>query len=272
MNTQRAMTATAEQKADQHRAAGRRLARRLLLGRARPAARGRPARFRGDLRHQRRRHERGRAGRRLGARRRRRGAAEARTISGARWPQGPLQPGAAHAVGHALGQLVGREHAGLSLVRRHVAACFRPMSPIRSTSIRCAMWSRAEIDFDNVRACKAMKLFISATNVETGQLRVFETERDRRRRGDGVGLPAADFPGGRDRRHALLGRRLWRQSGDLPVLLGQRHRGRAAGPDQSGDSRGHAEDGQRDPEPHRRDHLQRRRCCANSAPSPSSRN
>ena len=34
---------------------------------------------------------------------------------------------------------------------------------------------RAEIDFDNVRACKALKLFLSATNVETGQLRVFET-------------------------------------------------------------------------------------------------
>lgn len=30
-----------------------------------------------------------------------------------------------------------------------------------------------EIDFRNVRACKAMTLFISATNVETGQLRVF---------------------------------------------------------------------------------------------------
>src|SRR5262245_41487061 len=33
---------------------------------------------------------------------------------------------------------------------------------------------RSEIDFDNVRACKSMKLFLSATNVETGQLRVFE--------------------------------------------------------------------------------------------------
>lgn len=30
-----------------------------------------------------------------------------------------------------------------------------------------------EIDFRNVRACKSMQLFISATNVETGQLRVF---------------------------------------------------------------------------------------------------
>ncbi|MGI6856466.1 patatin-like phospholipase family protein [Mesorhizobium sp. 1B3] len=33
----------------------------------------------------------------------------------------------------------------------------------------------AEIDFDRVRSCHDMKLFVSATNVETGQLRVFET-------------------------------------------------------------------------------------------------
>lgn len=31
------------------------------------------------------------------------------------------------------------------------------------------------IDFEKVRACQAMKLFISATNVETGKLKVFET-------------------------------------------------------------------------------------------------
>jgi len=31
-----------------------------------------------------------------------------------------------------------------------------------------------QIDFDNVRACEAIRLFISATNVETGQLRVFQ--------------------------------------------------------------------------------------------------
>lgn len=34
---------------------------------------------------------------------------------------------------------------------------------------------RTEIDFDLVRRCTGPKLFISATNVETGQLRVFET-------------------------------------------------------------------------------------------------
>ncbi len=33
----------------------------------------------------------------------------------------------------------------------------------------------AEIDFERVRACKSTQLFISATNVETGQPRIFET-------------------------------------------------------------------------------------------------
>jgi len=34
----------------------------------------------------------------------------------------------------------------------------------------------AEIDFGNVRSCAAIKLFISATNVETGQIRVFDSD------------------------------------------------------------------------------------------------
>lgn len=34
----------------------------------------------------------------------------------------------------------------------------------------------AEIDFDKVRSCRAMKLFVSATNVETGQIRVFNPD------------------------------------------------------------------------------------------------
>lgn len=33
-----------------------------------------------------------------------------------------------------------------------------------------------EIDFDNVRACPVMRVFVSATNVETGKLRVFRTD------------------------------------------------------------------------------------------------
>jgi NTE family protein len=34
----------------------------------------------------------------------------------------------------------------------------------------------AEIDFERVRACRSIRLFISATNVETGQLRVFHAD------------------------------------------------------------------------------------------------
>ncbi len=67
-----------------------------------------------------------------------------------------------------------------------------------------------EIDFRNVRACKSMELFISATNVETGQLRGVFRWRDRPRHGDGLGLPAAIVPRRRDQGRALLGWRLWR--------------------------------------------------------------
>ena len=57
---------------------------------------------------------------------------------------------------------------------------------------------------------------------------------DHRRRRDGVGLPAVSVSRGRDRRRALLGRRLHGQSGDLPVLRRDADRGRAGGADQSG--------------------------------------
>ena len=50
------------------------------------------------------------------------------------------------------------------------------MSPTRSTINPLRDVVEAEIDFDKVRACKAIKLFISATNVETGQLKVFNPE------------------------------------------------------------------------------------------------
>ena len=43
-------------------------------------------------------------------------------------------------------------------------------------------------------------------------LRDLSARQDHGRRGDGVGLPAAPVPRGRDRRRALLGRRLPRQS------------------------------------------------------------
>ena len=69
------------------RAAGRRRARRLHLGRARRHPRGRAARHRGDHRRQRRRHERGRAGRRLDRGRRRRRPRAAAPVLEARQPR-----------------------------------------------------------------------------------------------------------------------------------------------------------------------------------------
>ena len=73
------------------------------------------------------------------------------------------------------------------------------------------------VDFDAVKKSE-MPLFIAATNVHTGRLRVFPREKID---ADAV-MASAALPlcvqGGRDRRRALLGRRLHRQSADLSVL------------------------------------------------------
>ena len=50
------------------------------------------------------------------------------------------------------------------------------MTSTRSTSIRCSDLIERFVDFDAVRACKDVQLFISATNVQTGRLRIFPRE------------------------------------------------------------------------------------------------
>ena len=65
--------------------------------------------------------------------------------------------------------------------------------------------------------------------------------QDHGRRGDGVGLPAAPLSRRRDRRRALLGRRLSRQPGDLSVLSHHHDGRRAGGPDQSAGAEGDAD-------------------------------
>jgi NTE family protein len=57
-----------------------------------------------------------------------------------------------------------------------VSRMFSPYvaNPLNLNPLRDAVAS--EIDFKNVRACEGIKLFISATNVETGQLRVFNPD------------------------------------------------------------------------------------------------
>ena len=89
------------------------------------------------------------------------------------------------------------------------------------------------VDFDAVQKSE-MPLFIAATNVHTGRLRVFPRDKID---ADAVMASAAlplRVPRGRDRRRALLGRRLHRQPADLSVLPHHRDRGRAGGADQSG--------------------------------------
>jgi hypothetical protein len=138
--------------AHQHRASGRRLARRLHLGRARPPAGGRPAGGRGRLRHQRRRDECGRLRRWLGGRRRGRRPCQAGQLLAFGRPQGSLQPRPAHALGR-LGQLVGREFAGF-LWFDAMARTFSPYvaNPLRLQS--AARRRAPEIDFDRVRRCE----------------------------------------------------------------------------------------------------------------------
>ena len=125
-----------------------------------------------------------------------------------------------------------RRLAGASLARRDVAL-FSPydVNPLNINPLSDVI--ERFVDFDAVRNCEALQLFIPATNVHTGRLHVFSREKIT---ADAV-MASACLPTavsrGRDRRRALLGRRLSRQSGDLPVLPHDRHRGRAGGADQS---------------------------------------
>ncbi len=78
------------------------------------------------------------------------------------------------------------------------------------------------VDFSCVQSCNSIDLFISATNVETGKVKVFDSQRADLGHGDGLGLPAQRVSGGDDRRRALLGRRLHGQPGAVSVSYRQR--------------------------------------------------
>jgi len=47
------------------------------------------------------------------------------------------------------------------------------------------------VDFEAIRRDRGLELFISATNVQTGELRVFTRGRDHGRGGDGLGRASA---------------------------------------------------------------------------------
>ena len=90
-----------------------------------------------------------------------------------------------------------------------------------------------------------------------GQRPHLPQRRPHARRAAGLGVPAHDVPGGGDRRRAVLGRRLFRQSVDVAAGPGVLGLGHDPGADQPDRAAGHAAHGARDPEPAERDLLQR---------------
>ena len=194
------------------RAAGRRRAWRLHLGRARSPARGAVAADRRHLRHLGRRDERRRAGRRLRRRRRRRARGGARRRSGSSVSErGPAQPVPAQPAGRAARPLDARPFAD---VRRHgpdvaPVLALRPQSGAAPT--RCAD-ILAEMHRFRAAGAGADQAVRHRHQRPHRPRPGIPQRRDHARRAARLGLPADDVPGGRDRRRDLLGRRLFRQS------------------------------------------------------------
>ena len=241
----------------QSRAAGRRRAWRVHLGRARPSAARRAARDRRHFRHLGRRDQCRDAGRRAVARRSARRRASGLPNSGA--------PQAATATCRRCNaRSSDRLFSFIPIAASPFKAWFDAMSrylspydlnPLNINPLKDLI--ERFVDFDALRADAELQLFIAATNVHTGRLRVFAREKIT---ADAVMASAClplRVPRGRDRRRALLGRRLHRQPGDLSVLPHHRDRGRAGGADQpAGAAWRRRRSSQRDHEPHQRDHLQ----------------
>ena len=203
--------------AHQSRAAGRRRAWRLHLGRARSSARRRTADGRRHFRHLGRRGQRGDAGRRPGARRPARKRASGWPISGARRASAAICPTVQRAVADRLFSLLPSEGSPTFNWFKAWSQYLSPydLNPLNINPLKDLI--ERFVDFDAVRA-DARQIFIAATNVQTGRLHIFPHDKISAEVGDGLGLPAGGVPRGRDRRRALLGRRLSRQSGALSVL------------------------------------------------------
>jgi hypothetical protein len=104
------------------------------------------------------------------------------------------------------------------------------------------------VDFKAVQSFADIQLFISATNVQTGRVRIFPREKIT---ADAVMASAClpELSCRRDRRRALLGRRLPRQPGDLSVLRHHPERRCAGRADQSAGAAKDADVCRRDHEP-----------------------
>ena len=243
------------------RPAGRRLARRLHLGRARPPAGGALAEHRRHLRHLGRRHERRRAGRRPSPRAAPRARATRSTTSGsasrtrrasARFAARPARH-AARAAGRSTTR---RLFMAIDLMSRAVLA-LRPQSAAAQPAARRS-WPRASTSSGSPQA--PIKLFVTATNVRTGRGRVFRNAEIT----PDVLLASACLPT-MFQAVEIDGEPYWdggyrRQpdddAADPRMRLGRHH----PGPDQPDRAPRHAAHRARHPQPAERDLLQRRRC------------
>ena len=112
------------------------------------------------------------------------------------------------------------------------------------------------VDFDAVRACKEVSLFISATNVQTGRLRVFPQDKITA----DVIMASACLPF-LFRAVEIDGVPYWDggymgNPAIFPFFDATADRGRADRADQSGRAQGDAAHANRDHEPHQRNHVQ----------------
>ena len=112
------------------------------------------------------------------------------------------------------------------------------------------------VDFEAIRKCRDPAAVRHRHQCADRAAAHFLARQDHRRRDPRLGLPAAAVPRGRDRRRALLGRRLSRQPVDLPAVQQDADRGRAADPDQSAGAPHHADLQPGHREPAERDHVQ----------------
>ena len=211
--------------------------------------------FDGHQRHQRRRHER-RQSRRGHAQGRREGAREHLANF---WRAASLDGGLAPVqrdVVRRHGEFLERRRRSPPFCSRRRACC-RPaeFNPLNINPLRNVL--AAQVDFAALRASDQLKLFIAATNVETGKVRVFHRQELTLDMVMASACLPTIFRAVEIDGRALLGRRLHGQSRAVSVLLRNRHDRRRPRPDQSDRAQGHADDGPRNHGPDRRNHLQR---------------
>ncbi len=236
------------------RPARRRVAWRFHLGRARQTSRGALAQGRGDLRHVGRRDERGRAGQRLDARRGGDGAFRARRLLEPRRGSRAIQSAPALAARSAdepldAGHLPrlsrdGPDDKGRFALRpQPVWPQSDQVDPVREHRLRPSRRGADQaLHHRDQRAYRPWAHLPQPRNHARGPSR--------------LRLPAHHVPGDRDRRRAVLGRRLRREPDNNAAHSRKRRARHDPRPDQPSGTPRHTAYGERDSEPPQRDFVQ----------------